>query len=242
MRRAGTHAVMRLVGFDAPGAPPVSAADWSGTPLFSALGADSGAPGTSLDRAFAWMSVAIFDDGPAAHRAYADGGDAPPWASGAREHWCGLLEPCSHRGEINWLEPASPGPLFEPTQAQRHEGPLVVVTSVGWVTGPGLDLDRVQGFFVRSLGLRAAMAGVPGLRAVNGFVFGSPLDGSDAITVSFWADAAAMGRFAYRPGRHADEMAHAAAARSYDRSSFTRLRALECRGSWGGGDPLRASH
>lgn len=191
MRRVGTHAVMRLVGFDAPGAPPVSAADRSGTPLFAALGADSGPAGTAPDRAFAWMSVAIFDDGPAAHRAYADGGDAPPWASGAREHWCGLLEPCSHRGEINWLEPAAPGPLFAPLQARRRDGPLV---------------------------------------------------GSDAITVSFWADAAAMGRFAYRPGRHADEMAHAAAVRSYDRSSFTRLRALECRGSWGGGDPLRASH
>ena len=229
---------MRLLGFDAPCGPPLSAAEWPGTPLFAALGTDAGPAGTPGARGPVWLAIAIYDDADAARRAYEDGGEPPPWADGTSEHWCALLEPCAHRGEINWLEPAAPGPLFEPGPAGRHDGPLVVITSVGWIAGPDLDTRRVQDFLSRSRALRDGMRGCPGLRASHGFSFGSPIDGPDAITVSFWASARAMTDFAYRPGPHVDAMAHADAVRNHDRSSFTRLRALERRGTWGGGDAL----
>ena len=237
--KVGTHAVMRLLAFEAPCGPPRIAAAWPGTPLFAALGADPGPAGGPGDRASAWLAIAVYDDADAARRACADGGEPPHWADGTSEHWCGLLAPCAHRGEINWLNANAPGPLFEPELARRHDGPLVAITSVGWVAGPDLDPHRVRDFMTRSLALRAGMQGVPGLRASNGFAFGTPVGGPDPITVSFWADPRAMGDFAYRPGRHADEMAYEAAVRSHDRSSFTRLQTLDRRGSWGGGDPLR---
>lgn len=84
------------------------------------------------------------------------------------------------------------------------------------------------------------MVASPGLRATNGFVIEPAIVGPDAMTVTFWSDLRAMADFAYRPGRHADEMEHSSAVSNYDRGSFTRLRALEHHRTWGGADPLRA--
>jgi hypothetical protein len=81
------------------------------------------------------------------------------------------------------------------------------------------------------------MTSVPGLRAQHSFF----VDGGfaqDAFTVSFWRDEASLAAFAYGPGVHRNQVAVLRQHQLADRTSFTRLAALQQTGTWMGIDPL----
>jgi hypothetical protein len=67
-------------------------------------------------------------------------------------------------------------------------------------------------------------------------VFNGP-DGREGFTCSLWRSDEAMREAAYRDGRHRTRIGEYNEGMLMDYSSFTRLRALRCHGSWDG-DPF----
>jgi heme-degrading monooxygenase HmoA len=61
--------------------------------------------------------------------------------------------------------------------------------------------------------------------------------GDDGVTMSIWRDDASMLAAAYQKGDHRSQLDRHKALPLFDRSSFTRFRILESRGSWNGSDP-----
>jgi hypothetical protein len=83
--------------------------------------------------------------------------------------------------------------------------------------------------------VRASMDGVDGLVSHQSFRIQWSL--ADPIMVTFWRDDAAMRAFAYRPGEQKFRFDGFRRLETADRSSFTRLVALDRRGTSHGGDP-----
>jgi len=79
---------------------------------------------------------------------------------------------------------------------------------------------------------RARMVETPGLDLELAF-YASEFT-TDAITFSIWEAEKAIGRFAYAPGPHRTQVDRFHAEKLADRSSFTRFRILDARGSWQG--------
>jgi hypothetical protein len=160
---------------------------------------------------------------------------------GAIEQWSGVLRPVRSIGHLNWAGtddhrlPCVPGP--------RVDGPMVVMTSVGWDLGEGFRVedaiefgDRVE-LVRRTMGFPSLDTPVPGLRSQQSFGFpGIIVD--DPITLTFWDDEAAMRAFAYDAGPHRTEMDRFRAEPIADRTSFTRFAPVASDGTWRGRDPL----
>jgi hypothetical protein len=160
----------------------------------------------------------------------------------AKESWGAVLRPFRHKGEVNWMDAAAPGEVFDVGEDPGGEEPFVAITSVGFRTGPDIDvtgvLDRVRDFGMGVLGVRASMTGVRGLRGQQMLFFPGVI-ALDPVTVSFWEGDAAVRAFAYGGGPHRRQVDRYHEINTADRTSFTRAIALEAYGSWCGADPLR---
>jgi len=183
-----------------------------------------------MRRGSIWGIIALFEEEVTATAAL----DAHCLAARDRpvESWSALLAPIHHRGEINWLDRATPGAIFT-TGEMESAGPVAVMTSVGFdFATPDFDLGRPVRFGLDVNAQRARMAETAGLSLQLAF-YASEFT-TDAITFSVWQDEKAIGRFAYAPGPHRTQVDRFHAEKLADRSSFTRFRILETRGSWGG--------
>jgi hypothetical protein len=160
---------------------------------------------------------------------------------GACEQWSGVLRPVRSIGHLNWAGtddgrlPCLPGP--------RVEGPMVVLTSVGWDLDEDFRVDDAIEFGERVIRVRESMGfpslgnDVPGLRSQQSFGFpGVIVD--DPITLTFWDDEAAMRSFAYDAGPHRTELDRFRAEPIADRTSFTRFAPVSSLGTWRGRDPV----
>jgi hypothetical protein len=238
---AATHLTIRLVRFDRVrdlddvGLCPI------GDPLWTGVGADVRAAGApqGAATAFTWAAVGFFADESTARASFEAGSAAVPWAAGAAEVWTALLQPFTHRGETNWVDPARPGPVFATGRAPAPGERMAVLTTVGWNFGPDLDMDRVADFGVGVGLIRDSMNDVDGLHSQQTFT--PPGGGLDPFTFTIWRDDAAMRAFAYRPGVHKEQMDRFKRLHTADRTSFTRLRALASSGTWHGTDPFDQS-
>lgn len=181
-------------------------------------------------RGSVWGVVALFDEADTA--AAALGAQYLEATASPSESWSALLAPTHHRGEINWLDRAAPGPIFT-TSELEGAGPVAVMTSVGFdFAAADFDMGRPVRFGLDVNVQRARMSETPGLDLqlalyANEFM-------TDAITFSLWQDEKAIGRFAYAPGPHRTQIDRFHAEKLADRSSFTRFGILETRGSWNG--------
>jgi hypothetical protein len=160
-----------------------------------------------------------------------------PFLGDTVEAFHALAVPFAHRGAADWrgtllqdatfiVSPFDPG------------GPLMVLTSAGYVNpGPG-DLPRIT-LFVRELRqILAWFATLPG--NTRRAVFSGPrVDGHDGMTVSLWRSDEDMMAAAYRPGQHRTQLDYDRKVGHIDRSSFTRTRILSTRGTWDGSDPVQ---
>lgn len=229
---------LQLARFDAIRAPgPVTAADRPGL-LFCAVAADVRAAGSepaSL-HAFSFALLGLHADAASAHALVEDGPATAPWMAEASEAWRGVLQPYRHKGEANYLDRAQPGPLFDAlAPPAAADAPFVVITSSGWNTGDGLDMNRVREFSAGVMAVRVSMTGIAGLHSQQSFFFARGLE-LDPMTVSFWRDDASVRAFAYAPGSHRHQMDR---ARDHaDRTSFTRCHVRHHEGTWYGGDPV----
>jgi hypothetical protein len=118
-------------------------------------------------------------------------------------------------------------------------GPLVVMTTGGYVLGPDFDRSRAVDFTHRSARVREVATGSPGNLVRQ--IFYPHLVGGDPATMTVWQSDAAMSAFAYRSGLHREMIERHKRIGMLDRTSFTRLRALRTSGTWEGRDPIAAA-
>ena len=152
------------------------------------------------------------------------------------ESWHALLQPIAHRGETNWIDRLSPGLAIEPESIDPG-GPLIVLTSAGYNSGQDIDPERLKDFTRGIERVKDAAKAMPG--NLVGHSFGNPAREHDGFTVTLWRNDDTMTDFAYQPGVHKTLLAEHWAVPKFDRSSFTRTRALRATGIWEGDDPLR---
>jgi heme-degrading monooxygenase HmoA len=153
----------------------------------------------------------------------------------AIEHWQAQLLPIAHRGECNHLERTRPGLMFEPAPRDPG-GPLFVLTTAGFDSGPGFDMARVIDFRRHVDLVRAWLKDADGRIASQ---VNTPHErGDDGMTMSVWRSDAAMFNAAYKSGEHRTQIERYQREHTADRTSFTRFRMLGSAGLWAGRDPL----
>jgi hypothetical protein len=221
--------------------PGQSGAERKDGVIFCGVAADTRAAATEMatQQAFVFAMIALHADEHSARAFLHERRSVAPWMEEAKESWAGALRPFRHKGEVNWVDRRSPGQVFDPGAAPAAHAPFVAITSVGWRTGPDLDMNRVLDFSTGAVGIRASMTGVAGLRSQHSLTFPGGLE-LDPVTVSFWEGDAAACAFAYGGGVHKMQMNRSRQLNTTDRTSFTRAIALEAYGRWCGADPLRA--
>jgi hypothetical protein len=157
-----------------------------------------------------------------------------PFLPDVLEGWHALLHPIAHHGKCNHLDHDQPGPLFALSGVDPG-GPLLVMTTAGFVPGPQLDMQRVHAFRVGVDDVRASLEGSEGIVAAQ--VFSPHRPGEDGATMTIWRSDAQMVNAMYRPGLHRSLLDNYHTAPTADRTSFTRFRFLRTAGQWRGRDP-----
>jgi hypothetical protein len=152
-----------------------------------------------------------------------------------------VLRPFRHMGECNYLNQATPGPLFGTPEAPPDPSePIAIITTAGWKLGDSLDMARVREFSNGVGAVRMSMTGTDGLHSQESFFFPGALQ-HDAITVTLWRDAAAARAFAYGPGVHKMQLTRQREQNLADRTSFTRCRIGRAKGTWHARSPIPSS-
>lgn len=204
---------------------------------FWRLGSDDMGSGQRIGSRTAreWCLLGLHRTEESAREAVQPSHAGPSMLDGAAERWVALLQPYSHRGETNW----SSEPLFAAGNRRSHDGPFVVMTTVGF--DPALDprFERTRAFIHGTAAVRASFADTPGLQAAHVFWFGQTW--TDPFTLTVWETDDALRPPVYEPGEHRTRMDDYHHNQTADRSSFTRLRVLESRGTWNDGRPLLAA-
>jgi hypothetical protein len=203
------------------------------------IGPDSRLDASGLRESFSdvWGGIAFYEDRAAAEAALDDPATLPDCAA-AVEAWHGLLCPISHRGETAWFGDLKDADRFVPA-GRDHDpgGRLVVLTSAGFNDLPRDQLmadmprridflrnvDRVVDWYA-TLPTNLARANFS-VRAMGHI---------DGLTVSVWESDEAMTAAAYKPGVHRVQIDRYKTEHTADRSSFTRCRLLQAKGSWDG--------
>jgi hypothetical protein len=235
--RLGSWATLHWMRFNAITTPDML--DLSGRPSGSIswkLGPDGlSTPDGSRLPSDVWCGVGIYQSRQDADAAIDRPGGFMPFLAQTQESWHAVLLPIAHRGECNHLHPSQPGLMFE-VGGSDPGGPLVVMTTAGYVMGPELDMTRVIDFRLSVDRVRTHLGAAVGNIAVQRFT--PHTHGDDGATMTIWRNDASMAAFAYRPGPHRTQIDRNKAENMTDRTSFTRFRALRASGQWGGHDPL----
>jgi hypothetical protein len=204
--------------------------------LFLALGADTRAAAAepATQEAFTLLLISLHENEASANRAMDERRRVAPRFAEAAEVWSAVLQPFRHTGAANYLDRTSPGEVFGSLGPQpAADEPIAILTSSGWSTGEGFDMNRVREFSTGVMAVRMAMSGIDGLLSQQSFFFPRVLE-YDPMTVTLWRNAAAARAFAYGPGVHQAQMQRQKEQNLADRTSFTRCRITRAEGSWHG--------
>jgi hypothetical protein len=205
-----------------------SASVWRFCPLHT-----PGADGLVTLTSDTWCGLGIWESRDEAEAMMAEPGAAMPWLSEAVEAWHCMAVPFSHRGKVNWRGHVEDGTAIRPAPGDPG-GPLVIVTSAGFLSRDAAMLPRIR-LFVE--GVSEVMEWYGALPSnLRNDVFNGP-DGREGFTCSLWRSDDAMREAAYHPGRHRARMEESRAGLMFDYSSFTRLRVVASHGDWDG-DPF----
>lgn len=159
-----------------------------------------------------------------------------PLISTAVEHWHALAIPVTHRGSVNFGGEVEDNSTIT-TASDDPKGPLMVLTTAGYITSDAETIRRIQ-HFMRGVGDVLGFFGEQDGN-VRRDVFNGGFDQKEGFTVSLWKNDEAMMKTAYWQGVHRTMMDESRDGSMFDRSSFTRARIVSSSGSWDG-DPLLA--
>jgi hypothetical protein len=178
-----------------------------------------------------WGGVGIWHSRDAAEAMFAAPADYMPWLEEAVTAWHCLAVPIAHRGTVNWRGYLQKGEAVRPARLDPG-GPLVVVTSAGFASRDAAAMPRIKQFVAGVVDVLDAY----GKQASNlrRAAYRGSFDGRDGYTMSLWRTDEGMRQAAYHPGTHRTLMDQDNAGLLSDRSSFTRLRPIHCRGDWDG--------
>lgn len=206
----------------------------SHNPLFSIVAADTRASATTAQSrtAYKFGALALHADRASAEAYYEQRDQILTWLPEAKEVWSALLRPVRHIGEVDFLDRANPGLIFDCSTEAVPSGPLVVITTAGFVR-EGDWMQRAVEFGNGVSSVRASMTGVPGLHSQQSF-----MGEGDGFTVTLWKNFDAVRDFAYAPGIHKDQLLRQKAGGFADRTSFTRCVVERCDGVWHGSEPF----
>lgn len=182
-----------------------------------------------------WCGMGIWNSRAEAETMLAEPDAAMPFLGEAIEVWHALTVPVQHRGEVRWRGVLETNSAITPSKHDPR-GQLAIVTSASFddPTNPD-ELPRMSRFAVKVAEAIDFLGRQPG--NLRRDVFNGGFDGREGFTLSLWDNDEAMLKAAYHRGHHRDLMDESRDGSLFDRSSFTRLRILESRGSWDG-DPL----
>ena len=160
----------------------------SGEPVAWIVGGDEIAAGTKAgsQEAFSWVALGLHSVEGSARVLVEAGVAAVPCLEDASEVWSAVLQPFSHRGDVNWLDHESPGQAFSIDGQGRNSDPFVVVTSVGWTIDDRFDPSRAADFAAGSEKVRQSMSSTDGLHSRQ--IFNFPRFADDTVTVTFWRE------------------------------------------------------
>ena len=182
-----------------------------------------------------WCAIGLFRELCDAELAFQKKDGLIAFLGDTEESWHFLLRPFRHYGECNHLQRETPGELFEVSEAS-DDGPLVVVTTAGYILGFEANMDRVVAFRHKVDNVGAWMRQLEGCLFSRAF---TPYTvGYDGFTVSVWRSDEDMYCASYRAGLHRNYIDGHKSSSDFDRSSFTRFRILNSSGKWDGRDPL----
>ena len=178
-----------------------------------------------------WGGVGIWHSRAAAEAMVAAPGDAMPWLEETVASWHCLGVPVSHRGMVNWRGYLQKGDAVRAAHFDPG-GPLMVLTSAGFVTRDAATLPRIKRFVAGVVEvLEAYGTNESNLRRA---VFRAGFDGLDGFTMSLWNSDEGMLKAAYQTGTHRTRIDENKAGLLSDRTSFTRLRVINSWGDWDG--------
>lgn len=178
-----------------------------------------------------WGGVGLWHSRDAAEAMVAAPGDAMPWLEETVTAWHCLSIPISHRGEVNWRGHVQSGNAVRPA-AVDPGGPLIVLTSAGFASRDAARLPTIKRFVAGVVEVLDAY----GTHAANlrHAAFRAAFGGRDGFTLSLWHSDEGMREAAYHPGAHRTYVDEDKAGLLSDRTSFTRLRAIDSWGDWDG--------
>lgn len=194
---------------------------------------DTGLPAFASD---VWGGMAVYATQDEAEAFFETPEEHAPYLSEAEELWCATAVPFAHHGTVKWRDPNA----TETDSALRitrdaPAGPLVVVTTAGYDSRDPSQIPRMQRFTQGIADVLDFYGQQPGNLRRDVFN-GGMVDGKDGFTLSLWQDDKAMIAGAYKDGAHRSQMQAHADDSLFDRSSFSRMRIRNSRGSWDG-DP-----
>jgi len=207
---------------------------------FCSVAADTRAAGTEpvSQLAFVFLIFGLHEDAASAHQFLDARHEAAPWLRYSLEAWSAVLQPTRHKGEANYLDRETPGPLFDELAPELPDtSPFAAITTSGWNNTDGVHKKRIQEFSTGVFAVRAAMTAVDGMHSQQGFFFPG-IYKFDPLTVSFWRDSEAASAYLYGPGVHRHQMDRLRTKNLADRTSFTRCSVLRSEGTWYGRDPM----
>ncbi|MEM6579536.1 MAG: hypothetical protein AAF678_13690 [Pseudomonadota bacterium] len=183
-----------------------------------------------------WCGFGIHDTECAARSFFAAAEQRIAACADGVEMWHALAVPVQHRGAVNWRGSVETDGAIKSADADV-QGPLAIVTTAGFEDPKDpTSLPRISRFVVKVSEAIAFRGAQPGnLRCA---VFNGGFDGREGLTLTLWKSDDAMLRAAYHSGHHRNLMDESRDGSVFDRSSFSRLRIIDSRGSWDG-DPLR---
>jgi hypothetical protein len=184
------------------------------------LGTGSGRSFTPRDAdPLHWGLLTVWDDGASAD-AFAAGPVHRSWARICSERLDLRLAPLASRGRWAGQRP------FEPVSTDRPDGGPVAA-----ITRARLRPSRAASFWRAVAPVSAELAAAPGLRLAVGI--GEAPIGLQG-TLSVWASAADLERFAYRGPAHAAAIRQTGPQRWYAEELFARFAVTSLAGSYGG--------
>ncbi|MBL4873686.1 MAG: hypothetical protein JKY41_09900 [Rhodobacteraceae bacterium] len=181
-----------------------------------------------------WCALAVHSTKAEAEAMFNAPEDYIPRLSTAIEQWHALAIPVTHRGSLNWSGEVEDNSAVK-TALEDPNGPLMVVTTAGYITRDAKTLARIPRFLTRVVDVLAFFDEMDG--NVRRDAFNGGFDNKEGFTLSLWEDDDAMTKTAYWQGIHRTYMDESRDGSYFDRSSFTRARIVSSSGSWDG-DPL----